>query len=189
MLQLTSVNGSLEPRYFTYPASRDVYRKLNVTASSTTTKTVSTLTTTTTSSTKSTTVLDAWHFDVLDFVYRWLLLIWTWKDSFYLACSLVSVPVVRFATVFFRCLKKRWLKACNLLIPKECFGPETFPWHWYFCGRNAQQWFFFPRWFTLRQALVLICFDHEKSWKIKVSIPSLYPSLFPLMERMFSLGV
>ena len=98
---LTSVNGSLAPRYFTYPASRDVYRKLNVTASSTTTKTVSTLTTTTTSSTKSTTVLDAWHFDVLDFVYRWLLLIWTWKDSFYLACSLVSVPVVRFATVFF----------------------------------------------------------------------------------------
>lgn len=69
-LQLTSVNGSLAPRYFTYPASRDVYRKLNVTASSTTTKTVSTLTTTTTSSTKSTTVLDAWHFDVLDFVYR-----------------------------------------------------------------------------------------------------------------------
>jgi len=53
----TDVNNCYD-QYFTYPASRDVYRKLNVTASSTTTKTVSTLTTTTTSSTKSTTVLD-----------------------------------------------------------------------------------------------------------------------------------
>lgn len=53
----TDVNNCYDPSY-TYPASRDVYRKFNGTATSTTTKTVSTVTTTTTSSSQSTTLLE-----------------------------------------------------------------------------------------------------------------------------------
>lgn len=45
-------------QYYTYPSSRDVYRKFNGTASTTTTATVSTVTSTTTSSSMSTTLLD-----------------------------------------------------------------------------------------------------------------------------------